>query len=163
MNDFRSQYQEHVVQFAQKILFQLPCKLIHHHHLQRRQPQLQRLVKRVSIIPRSLKISEGSQKTSSSNFNQLSGSKKILHNSFNVNFKGVNHWKPDIKFQTHPGMSTNSTHQLSKRQTHPGMFTQYFRKLCNKYKTRNIFGQQTKEAHQHISFKPPNQQFWSQL
>ena len=46
------------------------------------------------------------------------GSKKIFHNSF---------WeKPDIKFQTHPGMSTYSTHQLSKRQTHPGMFTQIF-------------------------------------
>ena len=111
---------------------------LHHHCRQRQQPQFQRLVKRVSITPRSLKISEGSEKKFyklffNVNFKGLMnwfslkntascttfvhGSKKILHNSF---------WKPDIKFQTHPGMSTYSTHQLSKLQTHPGMFTQIF-------------------------------------
>jgi hypothetical protein len=40
-----------------------------------------------------------------------------------------------------------------------GCSHKYFRKLRNKCKTKTIFGQQTKEALQHISFKSSNQQF----
>jgi hypothetical protein len=55
-------------------------------------------------------------------------------------------------------MSTNSTHQLSKTSNAPGdVHTNILRKLRNKCKTRTIFGQQTKEARQHISFKSSNQ------
>ena len=76
-----------------------------------------------------------------------------VRRSFTIHFG-----KPDIKFQTHPGMSTNSTHQLSKTSNAPGdVHTNILRKLRNKCKTRTIFGQQTKEARQHISFKSSNQ------
>jgi hypothetical protein len=52
---------------------------LHHHRQRRQQPQLQRLVKRVSIIPRSLKISEGSEKK--------------FYIFLKINFKGVNQFK----------------------------------------------------------------------
>ena len=88
---------------------------------------------------------------SSSNFNQLSGSKKILHNSFweiwHKNFKSTRGCKhiQHINFQ-----NVKRTRGCSHK---------YFRKLRNKCKTKNIFGQQTKEAHQHISFQSSNQHF----
>ncbi len=90
LNDYRSQYQEHVFQFeTQTNLFQISFSILTnispeqdllrseqlHHRQRRQQPQLQRLVKRVSIIPRSLKNSEGS--------------KKRFYNFVNVNFKRV--------------------------------------------------------------------------
>jgi hypothetical protein len=92
-------------------------------------------VKRVSIIPRNLKISEVSEKLSfhhQTSTNSLAVRRSCTIHFFNVNFKRVNelifsekilqvaqlsymavrrsftiHFgKPDIKFQTHPGMST---------------------------------------------------------
>ncbi len=91
------------------------------------------LRRRQQIISRSLKISEGSEKKfyivskSILNYKRTRGCKQIQH----INFQNVKRTR--------------------------GCSHKYFRKLCNKCKTRNIFGQQTKEAHQHISFKPSTQ------
>ncbi len=78
---------------------------------------------------------------------RIHGSKKILHNSFS---------KPDIKkkISNAPGDVNKFNTSTFKPSNAPGdVHTKYFRKLHNKCKTRTIFGQQTKEAHQHISFK----------
>jgi hypothetical protein len=64
------------------------------------------------------------------------------------------------KISNAPGDVNKFNTSTFKTSNAPGdVRTNILRKLRNKCKTRNIFGQQTKEAHQHISFKSSFQQF----
>ena len=78
------------------------------------------------------------------------GSKKILHNSF---------WKTWHKISNAPGDVNIVNTSTFKTSNAPGdVDTTILENFVNKCKTKTIFGQQTKEAHQHISFKSSIQQ-----
>ncbi len=109
----------------------------------------------------STNLLSGSKKILHNSFfstNLLSGSKKILHNSFFSTsiLKGLinsKRRKPDIKnFKRTRGCRQIQHINFQTLKRTRGCSHKYLRKLRNKCKTRTIFGQQTKEAHQHISF-----------